>query len=87
MKEKWDYFCPAIGHISFFNPGSMRLLAERTGFACKWVNYHSVSLFKEEDVSRILYRAGKIIAEVLNLPSRLAGKSHEMEVYLQALPT
>ena len=85
MQAKWDYFCPAIGHISFFNPGSMRLLAERTGFACERINFHSVSLFKQEDVSPALYRAGKILAELLNLPSKVMGKSHEMEVFLRAI--
>ena len=84
MKEKWDYFSPWVGHISFFNPESMRLLAERTGFRLEKINYHSVSLFKKEDVSPALFRAGKIMAELLNFPSKIAGKSHEIEVYLRA---
>ncbi|MCP3953181.1 MAG: class I SAM-dependent methyltransferase [Desulfobacterales bacterium] len=84
MKEKWDYFSPWVGHISFFNPRSMRLLAERTGFRLEKINYHSVSLFKKEDVSPALFRAGKILAELLNFPSKMAGKSHEIEVYLRA---
>jgi len=80
-----DVGCSSGGPISFFNPGSMRLLAERAGFTCERINYHSVSLFKQEDVSPALYRTGKIIAEFLNLPSKLMGKSHEIEVYLRAL--
>ncbi len=83
MKEKWDYFSPCIGHISFFNPESMRVLAERTGFILEKINYQSVSLFKQGDVSPTLYRAGKILAELLNLPSKITGKGQELEVYLR----
>lgn len=82
MKERWDYFCPAIGHISFFNPRSMKVLAERTGFTIGKICFHSVSLFRKEDVSFFFYRTIKILADLLNLPSKLLGKSHEMEVYL-----
>lgn len=61
----------------------MRLIAERTGFSLEKINYHSVNLFKKEAVSPALFRAGKILAELLNFPSKIAGKSHEIEVYLR----
>jgi len=83
MRARWDYFCPSIGHISFFTPRSMRLLAERSGFAMVGIHFHSVSLFRRADVSPLVYRLGKIIAEILNGPSRWLGRSHEMEVYLR----
>ncbi len=83
MQEKWDYLSPGIGHISLFSPGSMRVLAERTGFILEKINYHSVSLFKQGDVSPLLYRVGKIFSELLNLPSKIAGKGQEIEVYLR----
>lgn len=84
MRERWDYFCPAIGHISFFNPTSIKILANRTGFTVEKIKFHSVSLYRKEDVSIIVYRTTKLIAELLNLPSKILGKSHEMEVYLLA---
>jgi len=84
MGPRWDYFCPAIGHISFFNPRSMDLLAQRSGFDLRKIHFHSVSLFRQEDVAAPVYRLGKIVAEILNWPSRLLGKSHEMEAFLQA---
>ncbi|MFH2218778.1 MAG: class I SAM-dependent methyltransferase [Pseudomonadota bacterium] len=84
MRDRWDYFCPAIGHISFFNPESMKILAHRTGFSLQKIRFHSVSLYRKEDVPIVLYRVTKLIAEVLNFPSKLFGKSHEMEVYLRA---
>lgn len=84
MGPRWDYFCPAIGHISFFTPRSMRLAAERTGFDVARTRYHSVAICRPEDVSPLRYRLAKIAAELLNWPSRLAGRSHEMEVYLRA---
>ena len=49
------------------------------------INFHSVSLFKQEDASPGLYRAGKILAGLLNLPSKMIRKSREIEVYLRAI--
>jgi len=86
MGPRWDYFCPAIGHISFYNPYSMGLLARRSGFDLRKIHFHSVSVFRREDVSAPVYRLGKIVAEILNWPSRLLGKSHEMEAFLQVRP-
>lgn len=83
MGPRWDYFCPAIGHISFFNPCSIGLLAWRSGFDLRTIHFHSVSVFRKEDVAAPVYRLGKIAAEILNWPSRLLGKSHEMEAFLQ----
>ena len=84
MKDRWDYFCPAIGHISFFNTDSMRILADRTKFTIEKIRFHSVSFSRKEDVPVIQYRVAKFFSELLNFPSKLFGKSHEIEVFLRA---
>ena len=85
MKDRWDYFHieKDSGHISFFNPRSMRLLAERCGFALQNVATRNVRFFEKGDVPAVLYRSAKIAAELLNFPARLFGKGHEMLAYLR----
>ena len=85
MKDRWDYFHidKDSGHISFFNPRSMRMLAERCGFALQNVATRNVRFFEKGDVPAVLYRSAKIAAELLNFPAQLFGKGHEMLAYLR----
>lgn len=86
MRERWDYFHIAKdgGHISFYNPRSVALLASRSGFAVERIETARVKLFEQGDVVRWRYVAGKLAAELLNLPARLAGHGHDMLVFLRA---
>ena len=88
MGRRWDYFHIARdgGHVSFFNPGSMRRLAENCGFAVERIETARVRFFEKADASRVLYTAGKIAAELLNLPARLLGRGHDMLAYLRRPP-
>jgi 2-polyprenyl-3-methyl-5-hydroxy-6-metoxy-1,4-benzoquinol methylase len=85
MKSRWEYFDISQhgGHISFFNPQSIRVLAERSGFKIESLKTHSVSLLDRRDRSPIVYRTAKIIAELMNVPSRIFGKGHDMIIFLQ----
>jgi 2-polyprenyl-3-methyl-5-hydroxy-6-metoxy-1,4-benzoquinol methylase len=85
MRERWDYFHIAKdgGHISFYNPRSVALLASRSGFAVECTETARVKLFEQGDVARWRYAAGKLAAELLNLPARLAGRGHDMLAYLR----
>lgn len=76
MKEKWDYFELHHGHVSFFNPGSMRELARRTGFTLSAVETKRVSLYQEKHVSKLRFRLSKIITDSLNEPAKLLNKGH-----------
>jgi len=86
MRERWDYFHIAKdgGHISFYNPRSIALLASRAGFALERLETTRVKFFEQGDVVRWRYAAGKLAAELLNLPARLAGRGHDMLVFLRA---
>ena len=85
LQSKWEYFQIKKhgGHISFFNPFSMRKLAERMGFRLEILKTHRVSLCQEGETPRLLYRAYKILSGLLNTPSAWADKGHEMVVFLR----
>ncbi len=85
MRERWDYFNIAKdgGHISFYNPRSVALLAARSGYTVKRIVTARVKFYEKGDVARWRYITGKLLAEMLNLPARLAGRGHDMLVYLR----
>lgn len=85
MKSHWQYFHIEHhgGHISFFNPLSMRLLAERTGFTLQSLVTRNVRFFEKSDVPPPVYHLAKIFSELLNLPSRLLGKGHDLLAILR----
>lgn len=85
MKARWDYFQTQkdAGHISFFNPRSMGLLAERAGFELAEVTTSRVRFAEKSDLPGPLFIAAKLAAEALALPARLCGRGHDMLAYLR----
>ncbi len=85
MGARWDYFHIEKdgGHISFFNPVSLSLLAKNAGFHVERIDTARVKFHEKGDVSGVTYRLGKIAAELLNLPARVAGRGHDMLAYLR----
>lgn len=85
MRERWDYFHIARdgGHVSFYNPRSVALLAKRAGFRVERIETARVKFFEKGDVGRWSYIAGKLAAELLSLPARLAGRGHDMLAFLR----
>jgi 2-polyprenyl-3-methyl-5-hydroxy-6-metoxy-1,4-benzoquinol methylase len=85
LKQHWDYFQTQVdaGHISFFNPGSLALVAQRAGFEVADLYTARVRLVIKGKVSGPLYAAGKFAAEVLSYPARLLGRGHDMIAYLR----
>ena len=83
QKERWEYFSIEKhgGHISFFNPASVGRLAERSGFLIETLKTHRVSFHNKGEVSFLIYRSLKILAEVLNTPSIWFGKGEELVVF------
>jgi 2-polyprenyl-3-methyl-5-hydroxy-6-metoxy-1,4-benzoquinol methylase len=71
------------GHISFFNPQSMRLLATRSGLRVHHLETRNVRFFERGQCSRAIHGAAKIAAELLNWPARIAGAGHDLHAYLQ----
>lgn len=82
-KGKWDFLNSHVGHVNFFSPGSLKVLAPRVGLAVARVDTHSVKLKEQGETSKPVYRLVKIFTEMLNLPASLLNKGHQMEVYLQ----
>ena len=82
MKDRWKYFSIREhgGHISFFNPVSIRKLAERSGFTLTYIKTHRVCFYERGDIPFIYYRLIKIVSDLLNAPAALCGKGHEMRV-------
>jgi 2-polyprenyl-3-methyl-5-hydroxy-6-metoxy-1,4-benzoquinol methylase len=85
MKSRWEYLQIRRhgGHISFFNPRSIRILAERSGFHLESLQTSSVRFFEKGDVPYPVYRLAKILSELLNLPSRWLGKGHDLHAFLR----
>ncbi len=82
---RWDYFHIEKdgGHISFFSPQSISLMAERAGFRVRRIETARVKFHEREDTSPLVYTLGKAAAELLNWPARVAGRGHDMVAYLQ----
>ena len=85
---RWGYFQVAEhgGHISFFNPMSLGLLAQRCGFRVERSETRRVSLVEPHKVGRVTYRSLKVAAEMLAMPARLFGKGHDMLMFLRKVP-
>jgi len=83
LKEDWDYFDLKLGHISFFSPSSMRMLAERTGFKVTKMETRSVSVQKRFCGSKLERNGRKVVGEILNLPARMLNRGHDMFVVLK----
>ncbi|HPD56822.1 MAG TPA: class I SAM-dependent methyltransferase [Smithellaceae bacterium] len=85
QKSRWEYFDISKhgGHVSFFNRKSVRILADRCGFGVELLKTYSVSFMERADSSVLIYRPLKILAELMNLPSKIFGKGHDMLVFLR----
>lgn len=85
LKQKWEFFRieKLGGHVSFFNPRSMQVLAERSGFTLERLQTRRVRLAEKDYSSKPVYVAGKLAAELLSAPAKLLGKGHDMLVYFR----
>lgn len=85
MKARWDYFQTQkdAGHISFFNPHSISLLAQRAGFEVALISTSRLRFAEKGDLSPLLYAFAKLAAETLALPARLCGRGHDMLAFLR----
>lgn len=88
MGAHWDYFDMERdgGHISFYNPRSIAQLATTSGFEVARIDTARVKFHDKENTPRWRYVLGKLAAEALNLPARLAGRGHDMLAYLRKPP-
>ena len=84
LGARWDYFDMARdgGHVSFYNPRSLALLATRAGYAPLAIDTARVRFSEQGDA---LHAIAKPAAELLNLPARIAGRGHDMTAYLRRI--
>ncbi|MDM8561534.1 class I SAM-dependent methyltransferase [Candidatus Parabeggiatoa sp. HSG14] len=84
LKSRWDFFDihQHGGHINFYNPNSMAVLANNTGFSVQKTKTSAVKLAEKGDFPYLIYRILKIGSELLNVPTKILGKGHQMEVFL-----
>ena len=85
LGARWDYFSIDRhgGHISFFNPGSMRLAAQRAGFETIRIETRNVNLQEPYRRHSLRYRASKLLGQALNVPARSAHRGHDMLALLR----
>jgi 2-polyprenyl-3-methyl-5-hydroxy-6-metoxy-1,4-benzoquinol methylase len=89
LKERWEYYdmLKHGGHISFFNPVSMRLMAERSGFQLLRIKTRKVTLYNKHADSDTARPLRRLLSNLLNRPAEWAGRGHEMVGFLQKPPT
>jgi SAM-dependent methyltransferase len=84
LKGRWDYFRidQDAGHVSFFNPRSLALVAERSGFEVVRLETARARFAEKADASPVAYRLAKVAGELADWPARLFGRGHGMVAYL-----
>jgi 2-polyprenyl-3-methyl-5-hydroxy-6-metoxy-1,4-benzoquinol methylase len=80
LGAKWDYFRmdKDAGHVSFYTPRSLALLAQRAGLSVIAVDTARVRFSEKGEAPRVVHAAAKLAAELLSYPARLAGRGHDM---------
>lgn len=85
LKGRWDYFRidKDAGHVSFFNPRSLALVADRAGFALARLETARARFVEKEDASPAVYALARLAGELADLPARLLGRGHGIVAYLR----
>ena len=60
-------------------------MTTRAGFATERSETSRVKFYEKGEVARWRYVAGKLAAELLNLPARLTGRGHDMLAFLRRI--
>ena len=81
----WDYLSIAKhgGHISFFNPKSLEILAAQVGLSKARLKTRSVRFSDRGNSSEPIYTLLKIAAELVNPLAALLHKGADMAMYLR----
>lgn len=85
MKARWEYFHIDRhgGHVSFYHPASIRVLAQKTGFGVARIATRSVRFAEKGGLPAPLYAMLKFSSGLLNLPAQLSGRGHDMLIVLR----
>ncbi len=87
MGSRWEYLDIAKhgGHISFYNPGSIRTLAQQAGFTVADIHTRSVRFCDKSYCVEPVYTLAKLAGEFLNPIASLMDKGSDMAVYLRRI--
>lgn len=88
MGARWQYLDIAShgGHVSFFNPGSIGVLAARSGFSVERIDTRNVRWFERRQVPGPAYTLAKLATEALGPLARATGNGHDMLAWLRKPP-
>jgi SAM-dependent methyltransferase len=73
------------GHVSFFTPSSLDLLAKRCGLKLVRLETRAVTFSEKGEHGPIKHRVLKAASELLNLPAAMTGNGHKMLAFFQAV--
>jgi 2-polyprenyl-3-methyl-5-hydroxy-6-metoxy-1,4-benzoquinol methylase len=84
MAGRWDGFSLTGmgGHVSFFSPSSIRQLARRANLAVAGLETRNVRFYEKSQCHFLVYAIAKNAAQLAALPARIAGRGHDLLVYL-----
>jgi 2-polyprenyl-3-methyl-5-hydroxy-6-metoxy-1,4-benzoquinol methylase len=85
MGARWEYLDIARhgGHVSFFNPWSMTLLAQRAGFRIETIYTRNVRFANRGETAGAGYAWRKLLGELLGWPARVLNRGHDLLAFLR----
>ena len=85
MGARWEGFSLTGlgGHASFFTPGSMRSLARVSRLQIAKTETRNVRFYEKGQCHPAVFRAAKILAQLLAFPARIFGQGHDLLVFMR----
>jgi SAM-dependent methyltransferase len=85
MTSRWEYLDIGRhgGHVSFFNPWSMTVLAQRAGFRTETIYTRNVKFVNRGELTGAGYAWRKLLGELLGWPARVVGRGHDLLAFLR----
>jgi SAM-dependent methyltransferase len=85
MKSRWEYLDIGRhgGHVSFYNPWSMTVLAQRAGFRTEAIYTRNVKFVNRGERAGVGYAWRKLMGELLGWPARVVGRGHDLLAFLR----
>ena len=85
MGARWQYLNIDAhgGHVSFFSPRSIAVLATRSGFSVERIDTRNVRMFERHQAPGPVYALAKLAAEVVGPLARASGRGHDMLAWLR----
>jgi SAM-dependent methyltransferase len=85
MKERWEGFSLTGmgGHASFFGPSSIRCLARKANLEVARIETRNVRFYEKGQCHFLVFPIAKIAAQLVAWPAHVAGRGHDLLVYLR----